>query len=150
MQHEPLDMFRKVTAFLYREIGVLLPSNHAEMRAKAIEQHGFFSPERKRIARDLYHQTKDEPNPRVVLKPYEDVTGLTLEDIYQAFESGDWETGVGRIYYGGPKWAAIAQATILLRDALLAEDHILAKEQTRRLDELEHNTGRLVEKFDQL
>jgi len=113
-------------------------------------EFGFFSERRKSLARELYHKTKDENNPRAVIAPYERKTGLSLEDIHRAFDEGDWRAPGGRIHYGGPKWAAIAATTIELRDALLAGDEEAARRHTQGLERLEHNNGKLVNKFIEL
>ncbi len=150
MDHEPINMFRKATSFLYREIGILEPRNHSELYARADKQHGFFSPARKRIARELYHQTKNEQETRAVLEPYEKATGLRLGDIHRAFAEGNWKNSSGGYSYGGPKWTAIAKATIKLRKAIDKSDHAEAQRQTEMLGHLPHNNGCLVDKFIEL
>ena len=120
--YQPIDIFRKTTSFLYREIGILQPSNHVRVNDKRSDDYSFFSNQRKNIARELYHKTEQENDPRAVLAPYEKVTGLTLEDIHRAFDEGDWRAGGGRIFYGGPKWASITAKSIALRDALIEDD----------------------------
>lgn len=144
------EVFKKVTSFLYREIGVLTESNHPEIYAKRNKHNSFYGPDRKRIARELYYQTKSERDPCVVLAQYEAITGLTLKDIKKAFSEGKWTASNGKIYYGGPKWAAIAEATLDLFYALVNKNNHIAQEKTRLLEQLEHNTGRLVDKFNQL
>src|SRR5690606_2118082 len=84
---------------------------------------------------------------RAVLAPYEAATGLRLEDLLEAFRDGDWTSNGRNISYGGPRWAAIADAVVRLRDALAAEDHAEAEEQTRKLAGLQHNNGPLINKF---
>ena len=148
--YQPLEMFKKATSFLYREIGILKPFNHHEVCSKRSNEYGFFENNRKRLARELYHNTNDKNDPQTVLTEYEVVTGLTLEDIYCAFDEGNWKVGEGKIHYGGPKWAIIAETTIKLRDALIEGDKVKARELTLRLETLEHNNGQLVDKFGEL
>jgi hypothetical protein len=150
MSYHPLDMFKKATSFLYREIGILEPFNHHEVNDRRSNEFGFFSSRRKSLARELYHETKHENDPRAVITAYERITGLNLEDIHRAFDEGDWRASGGKVYYGGPKWAAIAATTMELRDALLAGDEEAARKHTQRLEHLEHNTGHLVDKFVEL
>jgi hypothetical protein len=150
MNFHPLDMFKKATSFLNREIGILEPKNHHEVNDRRSNEFDFFGKRRKSLARELYHKTKQENNPHAVIAPYERKTGLSLEDIHRAFDEGDWRAPGGKVHYGGPKWAAIAATTIKLRDALLASDEEAAWKHTQRLEELEHNNGPLVNKFGEL
>lgn len=150
MLYEPLDMFKKAVSFLYREIGVLRPENHPEVYRKASIDSGFFSPRRKPIAAALFFETAQEPDVRMILRPYEEMTGLELDDIVLAFRDGKWASPSGRVFYGGPRWATIAKAVVALRDALLRGNEAEAEALTRRLGSLEHNNGPLVDKFSEL
>ena len=40
MTYHPLDMFKKATSFLYREIGILKPFNHPEVNDKRSNEYG--------------------------------------------------------------------------------------------------------------
>lgn len=150
VESDSLDFFRKEVSFLYREIGILKTRNHPELAAKARLDGGFFSPSRKSLAKDYYHQTKTQDDPSVILKPYVEHTGLDLEDIYRIFDEGDWKNSYGGYSYGGPKWAKIAKNALELRDAIDRGDWDEAWEITRRGKSLEHNNGLLVNKFSEL
>jgi len=150
MSNKPLDLFKKTTSFLYREIGALVRRNHPKIFEKAKKNYNFFGQARKRMAQDLYHKTKHENDPKKILKEYEQISGLSLEDIYNAFSNGYWENSRGEYSFGGPKWAAIAKANIKLCDAITKEDGETAQAVTNELELLPHNNGLLVEKFVQL
>lgn len=77
-------------------------------------------------------------------------TGLTLEDIYEAFDRGKWKTVTGTVAFGGPKWAATAKFTLDLRDAMASQDQQRQTMLIAKIDTLEHNNGRVIEKFSQL
>jgi hypothetical protein len=144
-----IDCFRRLVSLLYREIGVLKPQNHADIAAKAKLSAPFFK-DRKREAKRLYRETRYEERPQVILEAYRAHTGLTLEDIYQAFGRGKWMTASGRIAFGGPKWAATAKFTLDLRDAIASRDQERQTILIANIAALEHNNGRIVEKFSQL
>ncbi len=144
-----LYYFRKLVYCLYREIGVLLPRNHREIAAKARLDSGFFKGERKKQASALYHLTEDEENTGVILKPYEERTGLLLEDIHRAFAEGDWRNSCGSYSFGGPKWASIAKKVLELRRVIDNQDWGTVDSLIREIDTLEHNTGLITEKFGQ-
>ena len=150
MEDNPLEMFRKVVSFLYREIGILKPTNHPAVFCKARHEKQFFGPKRKRISREIYQETRDVDDLTLVLLRYEEVTGLAMEDLLKAFSSGDWKNSHGGFSYGGPKWAAIARAAIGLRDALARGDKASAEAIACELKAIKHNNGKLVKKFPEL
>lgn len=143
---EVTDCFRRLVSLLYREIGVLKPQNHGDIAAKAKLSEPFFK-DRKREAKRIYQETRYEERPQVILAAYQAHTGLTLEDIYEAFDRGKWATASGRIAFGGPKWATIAKVTLDLRDAIASHDQECQSNLIAKIDVLEHNNGRIVEKF---
>ncbi len=143
------DCFQRLVSLLYREIGVLKPKNHADVAAKAKLSAPFFK-DRKREAKRLYQETRHEKRPQVILGAYEARTGLTLEDIYEAFDRGKWKTVTGTVAFGGPKWAATAKFTLDLRDAMASQDQERQTMLIAKIDALEHNNGRVIEKFSQL
>jgi hypothetical protein len=144
-----IDCFQRLVSLLYREIGVIRPQNHAAVAAKAKLSAPFFK-DRKREAKRLYQETRHEKRPQVILGVYESRTGLTLEDIYEAFDRGKWKTATGIVAFGGPKWAATAKFTLDLRDAIASQDQQLQTTLVAQIDTLQHNNGRVVEKFSQL
>jgi len=149
-KQETLDFLRKEVSFLYREVGILKTRNHPELAQKSNIRGIFFSHQRKKIARDIYHQTKAEDQPSSILRPYEEETGLSLEEIHRIFAEGDWKNSFGRYSYGGPKWEAIAENALRLRDAIDQGDWDTASRIAKDGRDLEHNSGRLVHKFSEL
>jgi hypothetical protein len=141
-----LDYFRRTTAMLYREIGVLLPKNHAAMAARARLSEPFFK-DRKIQARQLYKFSLTDLTVDSSLARYEKKTGLTVHDIREAFANGKWGNPPS---FGGPKWATIAEAVIQISDALRQKNWKEVERLTSVIDQLRHNNGRLVDKFSQL
>lgn len=150
LRSEALDYFRRLVALTYREIGVLETRNHEAVAAKAKRDGGFFGDERKKRATQLYRMTLAETATAKILNPYERQTGLSLEDVLDAFENGEWRNSSGGFSYGGPKWASIVRCAIQLRDAIGNETWVEIEELLKRINTLEHNTGRIVVKFSQL
>jgi hypothetical protein len=142
-----LDYFRRVVALLYREIGVLKAANHAGVAAKARLSGGFFGTDRKLQAKQLYKLSLTDPNLALTLSRYEKRTGLTLEDLREAFEAGHWGKPPS---FGGQKWAAIAAAAIQLAAAIRAAAWSEVDRMTMTIERLEHNNGPIVGKFGQL
>ncbi len=151
LHFKAIDTFRKLVALLYREIGVLDSRNHRELASKRNLQSGFFAnPARKRMAREIYQRTKTAPKPDAPANELETITGLSLHDIERGFRDGDWRNPSGGYSYGGPKWGAIASATVLLRDAIENRDASGMRRLLKEIDALEHNNGRIVTKFSEL
>jgi hypothetical protein len=145
----PMDYFRRLVSLLYREIGVLKPQNHRAVAARTRLLAPFFR-NRKQEARRLYLETRHEKKPQVILATYESHTGLTLADIHEAFDLGDWRTSSGRVAFGGPKWAIVAKFTLDLRDAIESGDQRRQAALIADVGTLRHNNGYVVEKFSEL
>lgn len=114
-QPQAYYIFRKLVYLLYLEIGALQPRIHPQIAAKARLNTAFFEREKDRQAADLYHAIENETDTATILAPFEERTGLTLEDIYRAFGEGDWRNRHGGYNFGGPKWEQIAALTLKLR-----------------------------------
>jgi hypothetical protein len=141
-----LDYFRRTTAMLYREIGVIQRKNHPAVAAKAKTSEPFFK-DRKGQARQLYKLSVTDLTIDETLSRYEKKTGLTLQDVYEAFATGSWGNPPS---FGGPKWAAIAQAAVHLSSALREKNWSEVERLTGSIGQLQHNNGPLVGKFPQL
>lgn len=150
LRSQALDYLRRLVALAYREIGVLETRNHKAIAAKAKRDDGFFGTGRKERAKQLYRMTLAETATAKILDLYERQTGLSLENVLDAFENGEWRNPSGEFSYGGPKWASIVRCTIQLRDAIGNEAWAEIEELLKRINTLEHNTARIVEKFSQL
>lgn len=86
----------------------------------------------------LYADTLAAQEPGQISKPFEDRSnGVTLETLKEDFAAKWKDPTQTRI--GGPRWAAICDETIRLRDALLREGD--PSEHVKRLHSLPHNRG---------
>ncbi len=150
-QDEGLEALRKIISFLYREVGVLNSRNHPQIAKRRRLKSGFFATtQRKTIARELYWRTCSVDDPSQILRFYEEVTGLSLAEVEKAFGEGNWQNSRGQYTYGGPKWAAIAKTAIELKSALASDDYISLDLLLAKVPKLEHNHGRLIDKFFEL
>jgi hypothetical protein len=150
IQSRGLDYFRRVVALVYREIGVLKAPNHAAVAAKINAAGGFFGPQRKVEAQKLYKLSLTDISIDYTLTRYAKRTGLTLDDVYEAFRSGKWGTASGEFGFGGPRWAAITKTAIELGSAIRGKNWSAVEAAISEIDGLEHNNGRIVGKFAQL
>ncbi len=147
-QEEALFFFRKIVYALYLEIGALQPRIHPEIAAKADITNQYFQGDKQKQAAALYRQVEDETDTRKITAPYEERTGLTLEDIYRAFAEGDWRNKFGGYNQGGPKWAKIAQTALELRRQIEAQNWEATAELVYTIKKLKTNQGFLVHLFD--
>lgn len=142
-----LDYFRRAVALVYREIGVLRPTHHSAIAAKTTSSREFFGPDRKSRAKGLYKLSITDPDISFTLARYEKHTGLTLDDVREAFANGRWGNPPS---YGGPKWAAITSAAVDLAEAIRRKAWPEVPAIVSRINGLNHNNGRIVGKFKQL
>ena len=69
----------------------------------------------------LWHQVAPEREPARIRQPFEDLTGLTLEEVEEACRRGVWQPADARVKtLGGPYHADIALHTLRLGDAIAA------------------------------
>jgi hypothetical protein len=144
-----LDYFRKIVSFIYREIGVFEKGNHPKLYEKSKMIYTGFSHQRKERAREIYHKTISLNSTRKILAYYEEETGFTLHDIFIIFQEGNWERG-DRCYFGGPKWAKIVATTIELQNIINNEQWSRVPEIVDHINNLKHNTGKIIDKFSTL
>jgi len=148
-QHElALFFYRKLLFALYAEIGALQPHHHEEIARKADLTHGFFQREREKQAGQIYHRTVHLTDPAAIEEPYRDRTGLSLEDVHQAFAEGNWKNKFQAYSLGGPRWAGIAEKTLELRDVIQRGDWDRVQTLTLEIKGMKHNQGYLVDLFD--
>ncbi len=150
IQSRGLDYFRRVVALVYREIGVLKASNHAAIASKMNAAGGFFGQQRKVEAKKLYKLSLTDISIDQTLARYAKRTGLALEDVFEAFQSGSWGTASGGFAFGGPRWAAITKAAIELASAIRSKAWSEVEAVVSNIDGLKHNNGPIVGKFPQL
>jgi hypothetical protein len=132
------------------EVGAMRPENHEELYSKAKTDSSGFASARKELAKEFYHQTASQESTQLILQPYQERTGLSLEDVHRVFEEGDWLLGRPRYYYGGPRWAKIAKATLDLRRLIKTGDWEEVPDLIEEIKTLRHNNGLIVEKFREL
>jgi len=99
-------------SFLYREIGAMVRSNHPTLYDDSRLGESSFPANRKERAREIYCNSLAISNPDMIADLYWQETGLTLAQVYEVFDKGDWLLGRHQYSYGGPKWAAIAGADL--------------------------------------
>jgi hypothetical protein len=150
VRNQALNHFRHLVALLYREIGVLQPRHHETIAAKAKLSGGFFGPNRKERALQLYRLTRAETDSRRILDPYSNQTGLKLDDLLEAFAYGRWQNRAGQFSFGGPRWAQIADFAIRLREVIERESWAQVPHLLAEVVKLNHNSGRIVDKYSQL
>ena len=143
-----LNVFRRLVYVLYLEIGALHPANHPQIAKKARLNTSFFQRDKARQAADLYYQIENETDPGLVLAPFEERTGLTLEDIARAFSEGEWKNRYGSYNFGGPKWARIAEATLELRRLIERQDWEEAGILLHEIKGLKNNQGYLINQLE--
>ncbi len=87
----------------------------------------------------LYKLTAQAKNTTDVLRPYQEKTGLSLDDMISLFKLPSWKQNSG-----GPKWVRIAETLKELVSAIEAKDPVRAGEIADHVFGLCHNSGRLV------
>jgi len=147
-QEEALYFYRKLIYVLYLEIGVLTPQIHSGTAAKADITNGFFHGEKQKQAAGLYHQVEAETDTNKIIAPFIERTGLTIEDILQAFQEGNWRNKFGAYHFGGPRWVKIAEAALELKKRIDQEDWEQATELVFDIKRMKTNQGFLVNQFE--
>ncbi len=145
-----LNVFRRLVYVLYLEIGALQSPIHPEIAGKAKLNTAFFQRDKARQAFDLYRQVENETDPAKIVGPFEERTGLTLEDIAGAFRDGNWRNKFGGYNFGGPKWARIAEATVDLREQIEREDWDQTAALVHKIKGLKNNQGYLVNQLERI
>lgn len=143
-----LYVFRKLVYVLYLEIGTLQPRIHQAVARKAKLDNAFFQRDKEREAARLDQQVENETDPANIVAPYQERTGLTLEDIHRAFVEGDWKNKFGGFNFGGPKWARISEEALELRQKIEQEDWEGAAEVVHEVKGLKSNQGYLINQFE--
>jgi hypothetical protein len=149
-EDEAPDYFRKLVSFLYREIGAMRRENHPAIFDRSTLASSGFAADRKQQAKRIYFQTVSSMDVAQVVAPYRAKTGLSLQDVRDAFRDGDWLLGARRYSFGGPNWARIADATLELGRAISDKRRDAAQHLIAEINVLCHNNGRIVDKFNEL
>ncbi len=143
-----LYFFRKMVYVVYLEIGSLKHRNHPQLAAKALLKTAFFEREKEKQAAALYLQTETEESPAIIIAPYAERTGLTLEDVQRAFAEGDWKNKFGGYTFGGPRWARIAELTLDLQKLIEQGDWEKTVDLVYEIKKLKTNQTYLVNHFE--
>jgi hypothetical protein len=143
-----LYFFRKLVYVLYLEVGALQPRVHPELAGKARLNSAFFEREKERQAAALYHQVENETDPARIVGPFEERTGLQLDDVRRVFEEGDWRNKFGGYTSGGPRFARIAAAAVELRRLIEQEQWAVTAGLIFEIKGLKTNQGFLVNQFE--
>lgn len=145
-----LYIFRRLVYVLYLEIGALQPANHAEIARKARLNTAFFQRDKERQSIEMFQQVENETETAKILAPFEERTGLTLEDIQRAFSEGDWRNKFGGYNFGGPKWVRIAESAVELRRLIDQGDWEGAGDLLYEIKGLKNNQGYLINQFERV
>jgi hypothetical protein len=143
-----LYIFRKLIYLLYLEIGALQPAIHPGLANKARLKTAFFQREKERQANELYLETEANEQPAAIAAPYEERTGLSLEDVHIAFRDGDWRNKFGGYNFGGPKWIKIAEVTQALKELIEQENWEEVEMLVHEIKGLKTNKGYLINQFE--
>jgi hypothetical protein len=143
-----LYFFRKLVYVCYLEIGSLQHRNHPQMAAKALLKTAFFEREKEKQAASLYRMTENEESPAVILAPYIERTGLTLENVHRAFAEGDWKNKFGKYTFGGPRWARISELTLELQKLIEQGEWEKTADLIYEIKKLKTNQTYLVSHFE--
>lgn len=138
-------MFRNLVHAVYREARHLGPKG--DDKARVTVSGGPLLPLAERCrgaraelrSRHLYELAAQARSTIDVLRPYQEKTGLSVDDVTRVFELPNWKPG-----YGGPRWAVIAETLKELVAALEDEDMVRASGIAERVFSLRHNSGPLV------
>jgi hypothetical protein len=87
----------------------------------------------------LFAKIVNKTSTTAIRRPYEEVTGLRLEQVSALFARPGWDGS-----YGGEKWRRIAELTIELGSAIDAIEGERASALCDAVYAIEHNTGPLV------
>jgi hypothetical protein len=92
----------------------------------------------------VWYEISSETDPALIMKPFQELTGLTLEAIEEAFRRGQWHPVQSEIkVFGGPKHADIAAHALRLGEAIQAGRWTdLVPKELEVLKNISHNCPR--------
>lgn len=143
-----LYFFRKLVYLLYLEIGALQPKVHPELARKARLNTAFFQRDKAKQAAALYQEIEHQTDPDKIIAPFEERTGLSLEDVHRVLAEGDWRNKFGAYNFGGPKWQKIAEVTLELRRLIEQADWEKTSDFLYEIKGLKTNQGYLINQFE--
>ena len=132
--------------FVYREYREMRFLGNPRIGAYAKFSHRYGKLQQ--LARDsfarVWHQMASEREPARISQAFEDLTGLTLQEVEEAFRKGEWQpvTSVVKTF-GGPRHADIVLHTRRLGDAIEAGRWAdLVPQELAALKDISHNCPR--------
>lgn len=143
-----LYFFRKMVYCIYTEIGSLQASVHPELMEKAKSNTPFFHGDRKKQTALIYLEIEQEQKTNRILSPFKQRTGLSLQDVQRAFSEGNWQNRFHQYTFGGPRWVAITEKTVQLKELIDEENWEKADELTYEIKGLKTNFNYLIEEFE--
>ncbi len=149
-KEKALNIFRRLVYVLYLEMGAFQADIYPEIAQKARLNTSFFQGDKAHQATDLYFHIEQETDPAKILAPFEERTGLSLEDVHLAFEKGDWRNKHGGFNFGGPKWARIAEAAVELCQHIQQANWEESAVVVHKIMGLKNNQGYLVNQLERI
>lgn len=143
-----LYFFRKLVYLLYLEIGALQTKIHPELAAKARLNTAFFQRDKEKQAAGLFKEIENETDLAKIVAPFEERTGLSLEDVHRVLVEGDWRNKFGAYNFGGPRWQKIAEVTLDLRRLIQQADWQKTSDLLYEIKGLKTNQGYLINQFE--
>jgi len=143
IEKQALCYFRFFVYREYREIRFLGNSRIGRYERFA-ERYPVLAKLDRTVFARAWHDIASETEPARITKPFEDLTGLTLEAIEEAFRKGEWHPVKAEVkVFGGPKHAEIAVHAMRLGEAIQAGrwTDVIPKE-LETLKDIRHNCPR--------
>jgi hypothetical protein len=136
--------FRNLVHTVYREARHVGPPGDSEAKLEVATGRYTEAARKCRAARQRLKGTElfkmmATASTRDILKQYVAVTGLEVPDLVVLFRQPGWKAN-----YGGPRWAVIAETLLRLQTALDAGNLDAALSVCDEVDQLHHNTDKLV------
>jgi hypothetical protein len=137
--------YRNLVHTVYREIRHIGASGDPEARLRVDEESlgreiANIRKWRSRLKTTaLFDKIANKRSTASIRAPYEEVTGLQLDQLAALFGRPGWDR-----YYGGEKWKRIVELTLQLGTAIDADDGRGANALCEEISTIEHNSGRLV------
>ena len=147
---EAIERYRRLVSLIYREVGSMKADNHKLYTKSNFAQIPSIHIARKRQTRSFYFNSTAKDDVELIEKDYVDWSGLTLHEVFQIFQEGNWLLGAKKYSYGGPKWAEITRFALEIRSAIINEDESELSSIVDQVQHLRHNTGYIVDKFKEL
>ena len=143
IEKQALCFFRFFVYREYREIRFLGHPRIGRYDRFAERYSALSNLDRTAFAR-VWHQIASEADPVQIMKPFEELTGLTLQAIEEAFRKGEWHPAKSEVkVFGGPRHADIALHAMRLGEAIQAGSWTdVVPKELAVLKDIHHNCPR--------